>query len=227
MEKKIIIIKDGPYKVCGGIKLSIYRIIKRDDREKLEFISKIETSETYFLCRCGKSNKKPFCDGIHSKVKFDGKEVASREPYTKRSRIIKGNSVYLLDDDRCAYARFCHFNDTSVWSLIRNGTTKSEIQEGIQGACECITGRLTVFNKEKQPYEIKAEPEIILIEDFDKKVSGGIFVRGKVPLYSSDGSMYELRDRYTLCRCGHAENMPFCDALHINSKFKDGLTNFS
>ncbi|MGO4890581.1 CDGSH iron-sulfur domain-containing protein [Anaerobacillus sp. MEB173] len=32
--------------------------------------NKIETKETFSLCRCGLSKKKPFCDGAH-KGKFD------------------------------------------------------------------------------------------------------------------------------------------------------------
>ncbi len=30
-----------------------------------------ETKETIALCRCGQSQKKPFCDGTHGKVGFD------------------------------------------------------------------------------------------------------------------------------------------------------------
>ncbi len=30
--------------------------------------------ETIYLCRCGGSNKKPFCDGTHKKNGFQGPE---------------------------------------------------------------------------------------------------------------------------------------------------------
>ena len=34
----------------------------------------LETREgkPYYLCRCGESKNKPFCDGAHNRVEFDG-----------------------------------------------------------------------------------------------------------------------------------------------------------
>jgi CDGSH-type Zn-finger protein len=47
-------------------------------------------------------------------------------------------------------------------------------------------------------------------------------VKGGVQIKSSDGFVYEPRNRVTLCRCGQSGNKPFCDGTHISMKFNDG-----
>ena len=54
----IMILKDGPLAVVGGIKL-----VDTDG-------SRPECMEHYTLCRCGASKNKPFCDGAHHDVEF-------------------------------------------------------------------------------------------------------------------------------------------------------------
>jgi CDGSH-type Zn-finger protein/ferredoxin len=56
----ITISKGGPYLVTGGIDLI------GDNIEWAEGSSK----EHYTLCRCGASNNKPFCDGMHRVINF-------------------------------------------------------------------------------------------------------------------------------------------------------------
>ena len=56
----ITVSKDGPYLVTGGIDLS------GDSIQWAEGASK----EHYVLCRCGASNNKPFCDGMHRVINF-------------------------------------------------------------------------------------------------------------------------------------------------------------
>jgi 3-phenylpropionate/trans-cinnamate dioxygenase ferredoxin subunit len=60
-------LQNGPYKVEGPVTLT--------DADG----STYETRTTSFLCRCGGSTKKPFCDGTHSKIAFDAAERAVRE----------------------------------------------------------------------------------------------------------------------------------------------------
>jgi CDGSH-type Zn-finger protein len=57
----ITVSKDGPYHVTGGINL-----IGDDNIQWAEGSSK----EHYVLCRCGASNNKPFCDGMHRVINF-------------------------------------------------------------------------------------------------------------------------------------------------------------
>ncbi|MGZ8637173.1 MAG: CDGSH iron-sulfur domain-containing protein [Actinomycetota bacterium] len=47
------------------------------------------------------------------------------------------------------------------------------------------------------------------------------WVRGGVPVVSEDGRGYEVRNRQTLCRCGHSANKPFCDGSHRRVGFAD------
>jgi CDGSH-type Zn-finger protein len=56
----VTVSKDGPYHVTGGINLI------GDNIQWAEGSSK----EHYVLCRCGASNNKPFCDGMHRLINF-------------------------------------------------------------------------------------------------------------------------------------------------------------
>ena len=70
--------KHGPYLVSGGIPL-LYMTIKCDEHGipvKWVMGKKLKTPENYALCRCGQSANKPFCDGTHLKVNFDGTETS-------------------------------------------------------------------------------------------------------------------------------------------------------
>ncbi len=56
--------KNGPYHVRGRIRLT------------LPNGQEIATEEESWLCRCGGSTTKPFCDGTHSKIGFKAAEAA-------------------------------------------------------------------------------------------------------------------------------------------------------
>lgn len=50
----------------------------------------ISGTENFALCRCGRSQNAPYCDGAHVKVGFDGTETASRSPYREQSTLVEG-----------------------------------------------------------------------------------------------------------------------------------------
>jgi hypothetical protein len=77
-----------------------------------------------------------------------------------------------------------------------------------------------VYNIEsKQVIEAVLEQSISILQDPQGGVRGPIWVKGGIPIESSDGEVYEIRNRVTLCRCGNSKNKPFCDAAHVTTDF--------
>lgn len=58
----VTVAKDGPYLITGGIELI-------GDANNIQF-GDGASREHYTLCRCGASNNKPFCDGMHKVINF-------------------------------------------------------------------------------------------------------------------------------------------------------------
>jgi 3-phenylpropionate/trans-cinnamate dioxygenase ferredoxin subunit len=65
-EVKVTVFDDGPYELVGPI------TITDESGNKIEFAA----GEPVYLCRCGGSTDKPFCDGTHSKIGFQGANAA-------------------------------------------------------------------------------------------------------------------------------------------------------
>jgi CDGSH-type Zn-finger protein len=222
--KKVIISKNGPYLVSGKLPLEKEIIVSDELGNSVgwEKTERYPEKEKYSLCRCGCSKNKPYCDGTHSKVGFDGNETASREKYVARAEKTEGAEIELTDkEELCALARFCHNKKGDVWELTENSKDQKFKEEAIKQACNCSAGRLVIWDKKTgEPIEPKFKPSISLTEDPAKNVSGPIWLKGGVELESGDGQKYETRNRVTLCRCGQSKNKPFCDGCHVRSGFK-------
>lgn len=228
-DMSITITKDGPYIVQGNVPLSEDAICPSSDGSHLEYhkVRDYDSQETYSLCRCGHSKHKPFCDGTHEHIDFDGEEVADRRPYLKRADEYPGPKLDLLDDNRCAFARLCHRNGSDVWTLTEEAESESMERQAVGGSWNCPTGRLEHHNDATgEVYEQQLKPGITVLEDLGEGVSAPLFVHGGIPLISADGTQYELRNRYALCRCGYSTNKPFCDAMHVNAGFNDESESF-
>ena len=59
-KRQVTVSKDGPYLITGGVELMGDNIEFGDGASK----------EHYTLCRCGASQNKPFCDGMHRATNF-------------------------------------------------------------------------------------------------------------------------------------------------------------
>lgn len=219
MEKAIKITKDGPYIVRGSVPIFEKVIVQEGDTSVWKDGRELPQSETYALCRCGRSNNAPFCDGSHTR--FKGDEVADRRPFDERARTFTGEAVDVEDDGRCSMSRFCHRRGTTIWNLLDFPDEEDRRNAIIRGACECPSGRLQAVDHDGNVYEDTLEPSIYIIQDRGKGVSGGIYVMGGIPIESADGEMYEVRNRVVLCRCGESGNKPFCDATHVPKMYKD------
>jgi hypothetical protein len=91
----------------------------------------------------------------------------------------------------------------------------------IQQTFDCCAGRLEIYDKKTcKRLEPDLKPSISLVEDVGDDVSGPIWLKGGVKLVSADGTVYEKRNRVTLCRCGGSLNKPFCDGSHAPMGFK-------
>lgn len=210
---KIKITKDGPYYITGDISLKELTISQ--DINGCSYINEkvINHPKNYYLCRCGKSKHKPFCDGSHKNNNFDGTTVSKEhvlKEYCGKNYTLKDN------EELCAFARFCHINGTDTWELIENSDDKNNEELAIKTTSDCPSGRLVICdNKTGKPIEPDYEEEIVLLEDPSRGCKGPIWVKGGIEIEDENGNILEKRNRVTLCRCGKSKNIPYCDSSHI------------
>ncbi|MCD1295038.1 iron-binding protein [Methanocella sp. CWC-04] len=219
---KVVVTKDGPYLVTGGLPLAKEIIVTDDHGVPLEWSKGEEfpVQETYALCRCGQSKNKPYCDGTHTETGFNGTESASGKKYLELANKIPGPGVDLTDaPELCAMARFCH-RAGGIWDLVKF-TDDPEIRElAIKIAGNCPSGRLVMWDKTTgKPIEPKFVPSVSLVEGPKEEALGPIWLKGGIPFESSEGFKYETRNRVTLCRCGRSGNKPYCDGTHTHKDY--------
>jgi CDGSH-type Zn-finger protein len=219
---RVTVTKDGPYLVEGSIPIADQTIVADAEGNSIGWQQgrEYQAPATCALCRCGQSENKPFCDGSHARVGFDGTETASRQPYLDQSAEQTGPSLILTDaQPLCAFARYCDVAG-QVWNLVEQPGPDAARQTALEAGL-CPSGRLVAWEREtKAAIEPELEPSIGLVEDPTEGVAGPIWVRGGIPITGADGGTYEVRHRVTLCRCGASQNKPFCDASHASIGFR-------
>jgi CDGSH-type Zn-finger protein len=222
---QILITENGPYVVAGAVPLSEQALALDAAGNTWDFTDTDtvipQPGDRYALCRCGQSANKPFCDGTHARVGFDGTETASRRPFIEDAELSQGPTLDLADDRAlCAFARICDGHGR-IWNLVSETTDPEKRAIVVHQGSHCPSGRLVVTEHgATEPAELTFDPSIVLLEDPQEQASGPIWARGAVTLKSADGFTYEARNRVTLCRCGQSQNKPFCDGTHAHIGFQ-------
>lgn len=225
-DMSITVTKGGPYRITGAVPLARQTIVTDEEGFSVEWRQgeTFATEREYELCRCGRSDTTPFCDGkTCERVGFDGTETASRAPYIEQAEELEGPNLVLTDAERlCSFARFCDYGG-QVWNLVGRPDEDSATLM-VRDTTRCPSGRLVSWDlRTRSAFEAEFEPSIGVVEDPTQGVSGPLWVRGGIQVIAADGYRYEVRNRQTLCRCGQSRNKPFCDGTHAAIGFDDGL----
>jgi len=195
--------KNGPYKVEGLRSLSNQH-------------GPIETKDTMWLCRCGGSSNKPFCDKTHARIGFSS--AKSDDRVADRRKDYQGEGVTIHDNrGMCAHAAYCTDNLPVVFRsgerpwIDANAAPAEDIVRTIR---MCPSGALSYSIDGVEHRDREGEPAIYLMPD------GPYVVTGSPELLDTDRGEGASTEHYALCRCGGSKNKPFCDGTHWHIDFK-------
>ena len=172
-EKKIVVAHNGPFEVTGGVPLRVEVAVPNDEGDPVAWQQgeQYTPGEEYALCRCGHSHNKPFCDGSHVRVGFDGTETCDKELYSDKCGRLSGPGLDLTDARRyCSGARFCH-PEGGIKYLVEHSDDNLLEDFAVKQACNCPSGRLVAW-RGGEPVETEFEQSISVTQDPGAGVSG-------------------------------------------------------
>jgi CDGSH-type Zn-finger protein len=222
--QRIVVLRNGPYLVYGDVPLVRKTKIVSESNDAITWSKTevIDTEETYALCRCGQSSTKPFCDGTHVRIGFDGTETADPQPTAARQRVLDGHGIVVRrDGSLCMHAAFCVGRIERIPAMLE-GAEDSDVRARVIALIDrCPSGSYTYALEEDGP-DVEADlPLAIAVTEEERSLAGALWVTGGVPVTRSDGQPFETRNRVTLCRCGHSMNKPLCDGTHRQIEFRE------
>jgi CDGSH-type Zn-finger protein len=200
--------EDGPYRLDGASEITRMR-----DGQSAEL------KATAYLCRCGGSKNKPFCDGTHKRNSFSGAKDPDRVPDRREDHPSRDGRITIHDNrGLCAHSANCTENLASVFRLGTepwidpDGATAEEIAAVVRG---CPSGALSYTLEGTEQRDVAGSPSIGFAPGGPYLVSGG------VDLVDADMLEGATTEHYTLCRCGASQNKPFCSGRHWDVDFDE------
>ncbi len=226
--KRIVVQENGPYVVEGGIPLVHKAQVVSEHGEPLTWktVGVIETDQTYLLCRCGHTSERPFCDGTHAETDFDGTESADTGVTADRQAIFPGAThiVVKSDPSLCMLSGFCGTRYASIAQMIPQ-TADTSVRSLVMAMIErCPSGSLTYSIKPGEPdIEPDLPRQVAMTTEITSEgpIAGPLWVTGNIAIERADGKPLEIRNRVTLCSCGHSAIKPLCDGTHRRMGIKE------
>ena len=209
--------ENGPYLLTGGALIS-------------NFLGESTTAPPIAaLCRCGRSESKPWCDGTHATIGFNDRKHADRvadrlDTYAARQFTILDNRGICAHSGRCTDALPTVFRASTEPFVAPAGGRADDILRAIQA---CPSGALGAAIAERRAAEVVDRirpPAIEVSKDGPYYFTGGVALRddaGNEPVRSAGAS----REHFALCRCGQSKNKPFCSGAHWYADFHDPVVD--
>ena len=175
----------------------------------------LEKENPAYLCRCGHSKNKPFCDGTHEKVGFTSKQEISEETL----QVYEGKEITVnFNRSICAGAANCVHGLPSVFASDKSTNwiypDKDSNDKIIKTVNSCPSGALSYSIKGKVTIDKRIEIKISIVKN-------GPYVVEGVKLEGMPTPTNFSTTKYVLCRCGHSKNRPFCDYSHAENNWSD------
>jgi len=168
------------------------------------------------LCRCGASNRKPFCDSSHIRIGFSDERRPDRTPdgvvdFPGAAIVVNFNRLQCSASGRCAKALPLVFRDVEKPWIQPDRADADSIIEVVR---RCPSGALRYTRYgQPGPSDVNA-PSIRIARNGPYEVQG-------FDLDTETWTEGASRERFALCRCGGSKNKPFCDGTHRSINFQD------
>ena len=164
-----------------------------------------------------KLGQEPFCDGTHSKT---GSEREVGRPRRIHATNYSGGALTIHDNRRESVHTRPGALDTlsTVFKLGQepwidpSGDTAEKIVATI---AQCPSGALSYSRDGVEQQDHAADPKILIVPNGPYSVKGGSTVDN---VTWGEGASH---DHFTLCRCGHSTNKPFCSGAHWDHHFDE------
>ena len=208
----IELIENGPLRYRRGREGERQGALLRPDR------TEIEARENVLLCRCGASDRKPFCDNTHVGIGFTSEKKWKPGAGSMIDHV--GERVTIHDNRAlCAHVEYCVEDLPNVFDRSKrpwvnpDGASAEEIialcRKCPSGALSCTVDGVLYRDYADRP------PAVIATRE------GPYYLEGYVEVPGEPFSQGHSEEHCTLCRCGESRNKPLCDGKHWDVGFVD------